>query len=179
MPTEKQRAASRANGARSRGPKTPEGKARSSRNSLRHGLLARAVLLEGEHRARFDELVELLNSSLRPKTELDHLFIGKMAAAHWRQLRIWALEREGNQSLGDREMRLDRQFFRTLDRYFKMQKFLDETNPASTCQPELSAFPGSRFEPAETQTEPAETRREPGETQTEPGETQTRRGETR
>ncbi len=95
MPTEKQRAASRANGARSRGPKTPEGK------------------------ARFDELVELLE--LLPPGRRQK-WIDPSAIA---------------------KMRLDRQFFRTFDRYFKMQKFFDETNPASTSQPELSAFPGS------------------------------------
>ena len=98
MPTDKQITASRANGARARGPKTPEGKARSARNSTRHGLLARVLLLEGESRDRCDELVRTLNASLNPRTSIDELLIGKMAAAHWRQMRIWTLERQGGQN---------------------------------------------------------------------------------
>jgi hypothetical protein len=63
--------------------------------------------------------------------------VGKLAASHWRQIRIWNLEKEGAKGLGDHEMRLDRQFFRTLDRYMKLRtlsakKFFEETNLGSS-----------------------------------------------
>ena len=129
MPTDKQLAASRANGALSRGPKTPEGKARAARNSLRHGLLARAVVLEGESRGKFDTLVCQLSEALQPQSAIEHLFIGKMAAAHWRQIRTWAIEKRTGKSLSDHESRLDRQFFRALAQYQRLKIFFGETNP--------------------------------------------------
>ena len=46
--------ASQLNGARSRGPKTPAGKNRSSLNAIRHGLLARCTVLEGEPPENFE-----------------------------------------------------------------------------------------------------------------------------
>ncbi len=52
-------AASRRNGAKSRGPKTAGGKARSARNALKHGLCARSfALLDDEYRLQFAALAE-------------------------------------------------------------------------------------------------------------------------
>ena len=90
--------------------------------------------LEGESHAKFDALVCQLNEALRPESAIEHMFVGKMAAAHWRQLRIWELERAGHAPLNDLEMRLDRQFFRTLDRYVRlrtMKNFFKDSNPTT------------------------------------------------
>jgi len=161
MRTEKQKAASRANGARSRGPKSPEGKARSAQNSIRHGLLARAVVLPGESREKFDSLLNVLNDDLRPQSAIEHLFVGKMAAAHWRQLRIWELEKSGTAPQNDLEMRLDRQFFRTFDRYLRLKAFLSDTNPPTPRQSAIPTQPDPGCEPKTPEPEPDSPTNEP------------------
>jgi len=64
--SEKRSQASRINGARSRGPKTPEGKARSSQNAIQHGLLAANILITDECRHNFKALSDLLIQQLNP-----------------------------------------------------------------------------------------------------------------
>ena len=48
MATQAQIDANRANAQKSTGPKTPEGKAKSRRNGLKHGLTAEACMLADE-----------------------------------------------------------------------------------------------------------------------------------
>lgn len=118
--TEKQKAASRLNGARSRGPVTPEGKAASIRKPIRRGALARVFLHKRESRKNFNEVLDRLNYVLQPTTDIDHLLIGKMAVAHWRTLRVWFEEKSGKQIDNGLETTFDRQFYRSFDRYLRL-----------------------------------------------------------
>ena len=93
MSTPKQTAASRANGAKSKGPATLQGKLVSSRNSTRHGLFAENIVLEAEDTGRFLELVESLFEEHNPSTPTQVLPVENIAAARWRQWRIWGMEK--------------------------------------------------------------------------------------
>ncbi len=90
--SEKRIRASRLNGARSRGPKTPEGKRRSSRNATRHGLLAQYVVVPGEDPAAFQSLIDSHIAKLGAADDTERDLIEEMAAANWRQRRLWAIE---------------------------------------------------------------------------------------
>ena len=90
--TQKQIDAARANGARSRGPKTPEGKAISSQNALKHGLLAQAVLVGSESPKGFDAHVDLHMDRFCPRDGLERELIEEMATSSWRMRRAWAME---------------------------------------------------------------------------------------
>ena len=58
MSTRKRSDSSRANGAKSRGPATPEGRARSRAAALTHGLASDQLLIEGESEEKFNALRE-------------------------------------------------------------------------------------------------------------------------
>jgi hypothetical protein len=89
---------SRANGAKSRGAVTPAGKHNSSRNNLRHGLLAKSAVLEEERSEAFLELLADLTREHNAQTETQRTLVEHMAMARWRIARLWAIERELLQS---------------------------------------------------------------------------------
>ena len=98
--------ASRRNGARSRGPNTPEGKARSAQNALRHGLRAHKFVVVGDEKAaEFAALEAALVDELAPEGTLQGLLAGRIARAAWRLERAERIEAD----LFAREM-IDRSF---------------------------------------------------------------------
>jgi hypothetical protein len=92
MSSERRIRASQENGAKSRGPKTPEGKRRSSRNNLRHGLLARTVLLSNECPKAFAKLLSALEKDFQPWDTFSQSLVETMALARWRYIRVCSME---------------------------------------------------------------------------------------
>ena len=84
--------ASRANGRRSRGPVTAAGKQRSSQNAVRHGLLARCLVLQDESPEGFRQAHDEHVAQLQPANPLELAIIDEMVAAMWRMRRAWAIE---------------------------------------------------------------------------------------
>jgi hypothetical protein len=86
-------AASRRNGAKSRGPKTIEGKERSSQNALKHGLRAQKFVVVGDEDPReFAALEAALLSELAPQGALQSLLAARIARAAWRLERAERIE---------------------------------------------------------------------------------------
>jgi hypothetical protein len=80
--------ASRKNGAKSHGPKTLEGKARSAQNALKHGLRAQKyVVLPEEDAAEFADLEAALVEELAPVGTLQIVLARRGAVAAWRLAR--------------------------------------------------------------------------------------------
>jgi hypothetical protein len=93
MTTEKQIKANREN-AKKGGVKTPEGKAIVRYNALKHGLLSKEVLLEGEDEKSLVELRKKLYRELKPASELELILVDRIVANTWRLKRAIRVERE-------------------------------------------------------------------------------------
>ena len=84
--------APRSTARRSTGPRTPQGKARSRLNALKHGIFLRVVLLEGESRAEYDALLEELRADRKPQGLLEEIVVKEIADNVLRRRRLMEAE---------------------------------------------------------------------------------------
>jgi len=91
--SEKKAAAARANGAFSRGPVTPEGKARSSQNAITHGMVAKVVVLPGENEEVFIQVVQSYCDRFKPVDDVERDMVYEIAICSWRMGRAVRVER--------------------------------------------------------------------------------------
>src|SRR5262245_41768505 len=92
MTTEKQIAANRENAKKSTGPRTLDGKRRSRRNAVRHGLTAETVIEVLEETAAYDALSKAVNADFRPATNFELQLVGRLVSLLWRLRRATAIE---------------------------------------------------------------------------------------
>lgn len=91
-PTKAQIEAARRNGAKSRGPLSPQTRARSAQNARKHGLCAKTLLGPGESAERLQDLFDDLYEEFQPQTTSEYLLLEDLVAAAWRKLRARGFE---------------------------------------------------------------------------------------
>ncbi len=133
--SERKLEANRRNGAKG-GVKTEEGKRRSRRNALKHGLRATTLLIEDETTAEgqsFRELCDALEQEYKPRTTTEYMLMDKVALAILRtrsgrahEQQELAIDSAFNFPAIDRLVRYgnaaDKLFFKALAELQKLQK---------------------------------------------------------
>jgi len=139
---------SRINGAKSHGPTSPEGKAISSRNGLKHGFAATVNnVLRVEDKEAFTTHLECLRTSWRPQDYFEQVLVDQLASISWRQARLVGLET----ALIDAQMSIQDENIEALhpqcgeDAYFKL--VLAWQALARQPQRPLAAEPGEPMDP--------------------------------
>ena len=82
----------RRNAMKSTGPRTPEGKAASSKNRLAHGLCSSSLLIRGESPEEFEALHDEFVGAYRPATPEEKILTDQLAEAQWRLNRARRVE---------------------------------------------------------------------------------------
>jgi hypothetical protein len=134
--------ANRQNGKKSTGPRTPEGKQRSRLNALKHGILAKAVVIQEdparEKRGEFDHLLTEFWQHYTPQGPVEEMLVERMATLKWRLARVYRSERgeivsnheldpdDRDWSVSDRLVRyetmFERAFYRALTELDRLQR---------------------------------------------------------
>ena len=96
--SERKREANRKNAQRSTGPKTARGKDFSRLNSLKHGLLARALPLRNmpfcpkEEEKDLEKLLRDLSLELRPQGRIEEMLVERIGCIHFQLSRLYRFQ---------------------------------------------------------------------------------------
>lgn len=92
MPSIRRIDANQRNAQMSTGPRTQEGKLRSSQNALTHGLTSTRTLLPGEDALEFEEYCNAVINELHPNGRFEIEYADRIAKLSWRLRRADGLE---------------------------------------------------------------------------------------
>jgi hypothetical protein len=107
MATVKQLIANQQNAGLSTGPRTPAGKARSSRNALKTGMFSKQLLLPDENGKEFDRLRTDLLAEWQPVGPTETRLVDRLTGMFWKEGRfyrgeagLYGMYRQGPEGLG-------------------------------------------------------------------------------
>ncbi len=92
MSTQEQLNANRKNAQSSTGPKTPEGKAASSQNAVKHGFFAKNDVISGEDLASYEDHRQDIYDEFVPLTPTEAVLTQRFASLTWRLMRADRLQ---------------------------------------------------------------------------------------
>jgi hypothetical protein len=130
--TEARNTANQANAQHSTGPVTPEGKAISSRNALKHGLTSKTILLPGEDPAQYQALQDGMLADFQPVNVTQASHVLELVDLKWRlerasryEARVLSAENPDFKALHNMSLhaaRIKRQYSATLKELLQLQK---------------------------------------------------------
>ncbi len=99
--SEARQIAARINGAKSRGPTSPEGRDRSRRNSTRHGMAGAGVVVPLDDSAEVERRSRAMQAEMAPRTEMGRFLVDRLAELTVRVERCSKQERAATKHLAD------------------------------------------------------------------------------
>ncbi len=88
MASDAQILANQENAKKSTGPKTVEGKQRSSMNAMTHGIFAQIPILPGEDRELLNAIADGINQTYKPRDAMEAILVERITVASFRQIRL-------------------------------------------------------------------------------------------
>ena len=127
FPSDARCEANRANAAKSTGPKTEEGKERSRRNALKHGLTGAGIVQPLEDEAKLHADIDKWLTDLNPQDEIERAMVKGIAIAESQIDRARVMEAAMRQSRVDRA-----ENHWTQDQQLEVQRLADKLPKAKT-----------------------------------------------
>jgi hypothetical protein len=124
MTTEAQTIANQQNAQKSTGPRTPEGKAASSQNAVKHGLFARYDVICAESQEQFDSHRDSILAELAPAGPIQSIFAERIVSLSWRLKRA---ERMQNQAF---DAKIERYSYSFWEKLISKDQEKSQSNPS-------------------------------------------------
>jgi hypothetical protein len=119
--------ANTANAQHSTGPRTPEGRARSSQNARTHGLTARDLIITPDEQEEFEELLNGYQTDVQPQGETQQTLFEALVEAAWNLRRVRRAETKLCSNIPCLDLLDDQEIQKKLDRLARHKVHIERT----------------------------------------------------